>query len=46
MDTKTCQKKKKTRQRVLKKNISATDSVQKINVTKEMSFVFTQYKNE
>ena len=29
-----------------RKNISATDSVQKRSITKYMSFVFTQYKNE
>ena len=43
---KLAKRRKRQDQRVLKKNISATDSVQKINVTKEMSFVFTQYKNE
>ena len=29
-----------------KKRMSATDSVQKISITKSMNFVFAQYKNE
>ena len=33
-------------QRVPKKKIAATDSVQERSITKYMSFVFAQYKNE